>query len=165
MSQTASGGQGVPVEQVKQLIELMEQHGLSELEVRSQGVRIRLRRGGEGGTVNVVPSVALPAAAPAPVSSSAPAPQDKKPAEEQSQYVYIRSPMVGTFYAAPKPGEPPYVQVGDRVQPDTTVCIIEAMKVFNEIQAEVSGRIVEVLVENGEPVEYNQPLFKVDPNG
>ena len=73
--------------------------------------------------------------------------------------------MVGTFYAAPKPGEPPYVQVGDRVQPDTTVCIIEAMKVFNEIQAEVSGRIVEVLVENGEPVEYNQPLFKVDPNG
>ncbi|MGQ9606206.1 MAG: acetyl-CoA carboxylase biotin carboxyl carrier protein, partial [Thermogutta sp.] len=75
----------------------------------------------------------------------------------------IRSPMVGTFYAAPDPDSPPYVKVGDHVGPETVVGIVEAMKVFNELPAEVSGKIVAVLVENGEPVEYGQPLFKVDP--
>jgi acetyl-CoA carboxylase biotin carboxyl carrier protein len=74
----------------------------------------------------------------------------------------ITSPMVGTFYAAPDPDSQPYVQVGDSVGPETTVCIVEAMKVFNEIQAEVSGKVVGVLVENGEPVEFGQPMFKVD---
>ena len=77
----------------------------------------------------------------------------------------IKSPMVGTFYAAPNPESPAYVKVGDHVGPETTVCIVEAMKVFNQIPAEVSGKIVAVLVENGEPVEFGQPLFKVDTRG
>ncbi len=154
-------GEAFRMDRIRQLVELMEQHDLSEVDLRDGHMRIRLRRGPQ-----VVAGPALPgsppAAAPAPAPPSAASPAG---GAEESQYVFIRSPMVGTFYAAPKPEEPPYVKVGDRVTPETTVCIIEAMKVFNEIQAETAGRIVEVLVENGEPVEYNQPLFKVDPNG
>jgi acetyl-CoA carboxylase biotin carboxyl carrier protein len=82
---------------------------------------------------------------------------------DDSKALFIRSPMVGTFYAAANPDSPPFVKVGDRVGPDTTVCIVEAMKVFNEIPAEASGQIVAVLVETGAPVEFGQPLFKLDP--
>ncbi len=84
-------------------------------------------------------------------------------AKADAQLAVIKSPMVGTFFPAPSPDAPPFVKVGDHVGPDTTVCIIEAMKVFNEIPAEISGQIVAVLVENGEPVEFGQPLFKIDP--
>jgi acetyl-CoA carboxylase biotin carboxyl carrier protein len=103
--------------------------------------------------------VALPPASP-PAREAAAAPAEAPPKEEH--VVLIKSPMVGTFYAASDPDSPPYVQVGDPVGPETVVCIVEAMKVFNQIPAEVSGTIVGVLVENGEPVEYGQPLFKVD---
>jgi acetyl-CoA carboxylase biotin carboxyl carrier protein len=95
------------------------------------------------------------------LSPAAPAvPAETKP--DQDYIVPIRSPMVGTFYSAPDPDSPQYAKVGDSVGPETVVCIVEAMKVFNQIQAEVSGKIVAVLVESGEPVEYGQPMFKVD---
>jgi acetyl-CoA carboxylase biotin carboxyl carrier protein len=110
--------------------------------------------------VAAAPVVQRPVAAqpgpPAPESESPPA------APKETHIAVIKSPMVGTFYAAPDPDSPPYVKVGDHVGPDTTVCIVEAMKVFNQIPAELSGRIVAMLVENGAPVEFGQPLFKLD---
>jgi acetyl-CoA carboxylase biotin carboxyl carrier protein len=106
-----------------------------------------------------------PGFAPAAAPSSAASGGEKSaaPAKESNALV-IRSPMVGTFYAAATPETPPFVKVGDQVGPETTVCIVEAMKVFNEIPAECAGRIVAVLAQNGDPVEFNQPLFRVEPN-
>jgi len=150
------------VEKLRQLVELMEEHELNEIDLRQGDTKVQLRRG----TQPVVGPVASPVAgtAPAPaVSDSAPAGEAK--ADEEEHLAVITSPMVGTFYAAPDPGSPPFVKVGDHVGPDTTVCIIEAMKVFNQIPAEVSGKIVAVLAENGEPVEFGQPMFKVDTQG
>jgi acetyl-CoA carboxylase biotin carboxyl carrier protein len=150
------------VRKIRRLVELMKEHDLGEIDLRQGDTRIQLRRG-LGGAVQVSGSptaVFAPAAAPAEpakpqAAAAAPAESDK--------FGVIKSPMVGTFYAAPDPESPPYAKVGDHVGPDTTVCIVEAMKVFNQIPAEVSGKIVAVLVENGEPVEFGQPLFKVDP--
>jgi acetyl-CoA carboxylase biotin carboxyl carrier protein len=139
---------------IRQLVTLMEEHDLHEIDLRQAGTRIRLRRGAE-------PMVtAAPAARAADVSAAA-APAEKPKSDDQ--FAVLRSPMVGTFYISPNPEAPPYVKVGDRVSADTTVCIIEAMKVFNEIPAETAGQIVAVLVENGAPVEFGQPLFKIDP--
>jgi acetyl-CoA carboxylase biotin carboxyl carrier protein len=107
-------------------------------------------------TVNPPPAAVRPAETPV---AEAPA------AKEEGRYAVIKSPMVGTFYSAPDPDSPTYVKVGDHVGPETTVCIVEAMKVFNQIPAEVSGKIVSVLVENGQPVEFGQPLFRIDPLG
>jgi len=159
------------VRKIRRLVELMKEHDLGEIDLRQGDTRIQLRR-----TVAVaapaVPAVAGSAApavghdspAPAP-SPAAQLPKPDKPQAEDENIVIVRSPMVGTFYSAPDPDSPPYVKVGDHVGPETTVCIIEAMKVFNQIPAESSGKIVAVLVENGEPVEYGQPLFKLDPRG
>jgi acetyl-CoA carboxylase biotin carboxyl carrier protein len=140
----------------------MQKGELSDLEVEDtkEGLRLRLRRGGEPvqGAAPVVhvthaggPAPALPAAAPA----AAAAPEAEAPA----QGTPFPSPMVGTYYRSPSPEAEPFVDVGDTVGPETVLCIIEAMKVMNEIKAETSGTIVEVLVENGEPVEFGQPLF------
>ncbi len=151
------------VRKIRRLVELMNEHDLSEMDIRQGDMRIQLRRTGE-------PVVAAPVAPPAPLhpptapvaaspemaSAAAEAPVD------EAHMALVKSPMVGTFYSAPDPDSPTYVKVGDSVGPDTTVCIVEAMKVFNEISAEVSGKVVAVLVENGEPVEYGQALFKVD---
>jgi acetyl-CoA carboxylase biotin carboxyl carrier protein len=153
------------VRKIRRLVELMKEYELSEIDLQQGDTRIQLRRGGE--TVAVVPGVRPAYAAPEPAPQPAESPQaaappavEAKPDEEH--IVPIRSPMVGTFYAAPDPDSPSYVKVGDPVGPETVVCIVEAMKVFNQIPAEVSGKIVAVLVENGEPVEYGQPMFKVD---
>jgi acetyl-CoA carboxylase biotin carboxyl carrier protein len=156
------------VRKIRRLVALMNEHDLSEIDLRQGDMRIQLRRSHEG-----LVAVAPPPSAPsAPVGASrAPAPA---PPPNQASHVpvqntvieehvaLIKSPMVGTFYSAPDPDSPPYVKMGDPVSADTTVCIVEAMKVFNEILAEVSGKIVSVLVENGEPVEFGQPMFKVD---
>lgn len=165
---------------IRELIELMRAHDLSEIDLREGRRQIRLRRGPEQvppATTSAVPfPILMPGLgtpsvpiSPAPASSpptkeaeAAPPPVKEK---EEENIVFIRSPMVGTFYAAPDPDSPPYVKVGDIVGPETVVGIVEAMKVFNEIPAEVSGKIVAVLVENGEPVEYGQPIFKVDTKG
>lgn len=114
-----------------------------------------------------MPPVAAPST-PSPAPESAPAQEAPKAApvaEGSGNYIQIKSPMVGTFYRSPSPEKPPYVNVGDSIQKGTTVCVIEAMKLFNEIESELSGKIVKVLVDDAQPVEYDQPLFLVDPKG
>jgi acetyl-CoA carboxylase biotin carboxyl carrier protein len=148
------------VRKVRKFIELMNEHDLAEIDLRQGDQRIRLRRGPEMVTVASSPAMHPGAAAPSALS-----PGEKKATENASDdaAIMIRSPMVGTFYAAANPDSPPFVKVGDRVGPETTVCIIEAMKVFNEIPAECAGRVVAVLAQNGDPIEFNQPLFRVEP--
>jgi acetyl-CoA carboxylase biotin carboxyl carrier protein len=163
------------VRKIRRLVELMKEHDLGEIDLRQGETRIKLRRMGSAAPLDLPAFVspATPAAgqnSPTPVPAPAPAPapeltQAGKAETDDANIVVIRSPMVGTFYAAPDPDSPPYVKVGDHVGPETTVCIIEAMKVFNQIPAEASGKIVAVLVDSGEPVEYGQPLFKLDTRG
>ena len=151
------------VRKIRRLVELMKEHDLSEMDLRQGEMRIQLRRGGE--PLRAAPQPAVPAPAATPPVAAVPKQAAAKPAESptlEEHLALITSPMVGTFYAGPDPDSPAYVKVGDPVGPETTVCIVEAMKVFNEIPAEVSGKIVAVLVENGEPIEFGQPLFKVD---
>jgi acetyl-CoA carboxylase biotin carboxyl carrier protein len=161
MSDSASdGGDVFDLKKLRQLVVLMNEHDLGEVDLRQGPMRIRLRKKTE---LAAVPVEVRPAttAAPAASGSRPAAPAAAPPSDEH--LVVIKSPIVGTFYAAPSPDAPPFVKVGDHVGKETTVCIIEAMKVFNPIQAETSGQIVSVLVESGAPVEYGQPLFKVDP--
>lgn len=136
---------------IRDLIELMKEHDLSEIDLQQEEQRIRLSRGGQQGT-------SFLAAAPPPAT----APVAALPAAEESHIVLISSPMVGTFYSRPNPNAEPYVKVGDHVDAEKTVCIIEAMKVFNEIPAEIRGQIVAVLAEDEEAVDFGKPLFKVD---
>jgi acetyl-CoA carboxylase biotin carboxyl carrier protein len=165
-----AGTAGVPLNQdifdvrrIRRLVELMKEHDLGEIDLRQGETRIQIRRGaaattsvaGAPVTVAVAPQVVAPVAADAALSAPA----------DAAHVAIIKSPMVGTFYAAPDPDSPPYVKVGDHVGPETTCCIVEAMKVFNQIPTEVSGKIVAVLVENGMPVEFGQPMFKVDTRG
>jgi len=149
------------VRRVRRLVELMKEGDLNEIDIRDADTRIQLRRG----TDPVVAAAAPPAAAvPVPAAAPPPAAADQ-PKIDEAHIAVIKSPIVGTFYAAPNPESPPFVKVGDHVGPETSVCIVEAMKVFNQIPAEVSGKITSVLVENGQPVEFGQPLFKVDTRG
>ena len=143
---------------IRRFVELMKEHDLSEIDIREGEVRIRLRRG----AAEPIVTMAAPRTAALPVPAAAPAESAKA---DESHIALIISPLVGTFYTSANPDTPPYVKVGDHVGPETTVCIVEAMKVFNQIQAEVSGKIQAVLVENGQPVEFGQPLFKVDTRG
>jgi acetyl-CoA carboxylase biotin carboxyl carrier protein len=163
---TANSG-AVPVDvfdvrKVRKFIELMNEHDLAEMDLRQGDQRIRLRRGPE--TVTVATAPALPTGAAAFSGGHGAAAKETAASADEGNAVLIRSPMVGTFYAAANPESPPFVKVGDQIGPETTVCIIEAMKVFNEIPAECSGRIVVQLVQNGDPVEFGQPLFRVEPN-
>jgi acetyl-CoA carboxylase biotin carboxyl carrier protein len=144
------------LERIRRLVELMEEHGLSEVDLRQEGQRIRLRRG-----TNAEASSAPPPALPSHPANPIPLVTEGHRVEDEN-IVLIRSPMVGTFYTRPNPDAETFVKVGDRVTPQTTVCVIEAMKVFNEIPAEISGEIVAVLADNEEAVEYGKPLFKVD---
>ena len=150
------------VRKIRRLVELMNEHDLNEIDLSQGDMRIQLRRSSEPPAVvaAVGPAVAAPPPS-VPSGSTAAAPAAETPPAEE-QIAVIKSPMVGTFYAASDPDSPPYAKVGDHVGPETTVCIVEAMKVFNEIPAEVAGKIVAVLIENGEPVEFGQPMFKVD---
>ncbi len=143
---------------IKKLIELLEESNLTEMEIKEGEESIRLSRmslvvpQSAAGTTGVAPLVS-PSSAPLPVDSAAPA------AAEIPEGHQIRSPMVGSFYAAPKPGAKPFVQVGGKVQVGDTLCVIEAMKIFNQIEADKSGTVVAVLKENGDPVEYGETLF------
>lgn len=153
MTDELNGG-AFDLERIRSLIDLMIEHELGEIDLRNAEHRIRLRRGGAP-----VPSIA-PIAAPSVPAPAAPTSDSS--AEDEGQFVYVNSPMVGTFYSKPNPEAPPYIKLGDYVDKDTTVCIVEAMKVMNEIQAEVSGRVVAVLVEDEEPVDVGKPLFKIE---
>lgn len=160
-SNAGSGSQEVfDVRKIRRFVELMNEHELTELDLRQGDQRIRMRRGPEVVTVSGAgaPTAypAAPAAAPAESGGEAP---PAKSADADARY--ITSPMVGTFYSAANPESPAFVQVGDQVGPETTVCIVEAMKVFNEIPAGLSGKIAAVLLENGDPVEFGQPLFQL----
>ena len=152
------------LEQIKAIITMMKDNDLSEFSIEHDGLKIRIKRGPEGvqQTVTTVPVVAaapaLAPAAPVPAANSEAAPAQQVPAADLK---HITSPMVGTFYRAPSPEAPPYVEVGAQVDEETVVCIIEAMKVMNEIKAEVKGVITEMLVENAKPVEFGQKLFAV----
>jgi acetyl-CoA carboxylase biotin carboxyl carrier protein len=152
----------VDLKDIKAIIDLMKKNSVSEFEMEKQDFKIRLKRGSNGGGVPAyedAPAVAYapPPAIPASVAAPAPAPA---PASTE---VEIKSPMIGTFYRAPSPESAPYIEVGTEVNADTVVCIIEAMKVMNEIKAESKGVITQVLVENGKPVEFGQPLFNLRP--
>ncbi|MCS6771018.1 MAG: acetyl-CoA carboxylase biotin carboxyl carrier protein [Kiritimatiellae bacterium] len=163
------------IKDIKRILELMKENDISEFELAEQGFRLTLKRrlGGEPHVVLAAPvtpqgapaiqPAALPQAAPAP-AASAPAPTPAAaPAEAPSNLVEIKSPMVGTFYRAPSPEAEPFVSVGKEIEEDSVVCIIEAMKVMNEIKAEVKGVVRKILVENATPVEFGQPLFLVEP--
>jgi len=154
-----SGPQVFDVDRVRQLIELMNEHQLNEIDLRQMDRRIRLRRGAPAIPAPLHPPAGYHPPAPAH-STAAPA---VAPAVEISNAIFIKSPMVGTFYSKPKPTAAPYIKIGDVVQPDTIVCLVEAMKTFNELPAGVSGKVVEMLVKEEEPVDVNKPLFKVIP--
>ena len=148
---------------IKAIIDLMKKNSVSEFELEKQDFKIKLKRGVNGGGAVVyeeTPTVtyAAPTVLAAPVANIPPA----APSAASSE-VEIKSPMIGTFYRAPSPESAPYVEVGAEVNADTVVCIIEAMKVMNEIKAETKGVVTQVLVENAKPVEFGQPLFKVRP--
>jgi acetyl-CoA carboxylase biotin carboxyl carrier protein len=142
------------------LVELMEKHGLTEISLQRGDEKWRLRRGME---TNASPmTYSQPAQVPATTPAASAAPTGGAPAAPRNDgTVTINSPTVGTFYSSPTPDDPPFVSVGSAVFPETVVCIVEAMKVFNQIPAEVSGTVVEILVKNGDSVEFGQPLFRV----
>jgi acetyl-CoA carboxylase biotin carboxyl carrier protein len=158
------------LKQIKQIIDLMKRSELSEFEFEEEGFKIKIKRGAAGLPVVTAAPLASQAyhtqgapAEAAPISSkqSAGAGASATAGSEETGFAYVKSPMVGTFYRSPSPENPSFVDVNAKVEEKTVVCIIEAMKIMNEIQAEAKGTIVEVLVENGQPVEYGQRLFKV----
>ncbi|HVP13103.1 MAG TPA: acetyl-CoA carboxylase biotin carboxyl carrier protein [Phycisphaerae bacterium] len=155
------------IEEIKTLTDLMIENDLSEIMIRDGDKRIVLRRGAAGGHVrsqapSVAPVVIAAPVAVDPAAAPAAAPAES-PAAKQDNLVAIKSPMVGTFYASPDPDSPPFVQIGDELNPETVVCIIEAMKVFNEIKAEATGIVESIEVENGQAVEFGQIIMKVRP--
>lgn len=157
--------------QIQELIKFVAKSGVSEVEIEQKDFKITIKTpaGKKEVPVQVVAQpVALPAAAPAPAATPVPAaaPAPAAPAAApaaESKYITIKAPMIGTFYRSAGPGKPVFVNVGDEVKPGKTICIIEAMKLFNEIESDVAGKIVKVLVDDAKPVEYDQPLFLVDP--
>jgi len=167
-------------DEIRELVKIVEESNIAELELSRWGQKVRIRKvlsnsSYNSGTGHIpVPAASMPAAPtpgvtptptppiPAAPTMAAPAPALRPAVKEEKEIIEVRSPMVGTFYRAPAPDADPYVEVGDLIAPGQVLCIIEAMKLMNEIEAEVSGRIVEVCVENGQPVEYNQALFRVE---
>ena len=164
------------VQEIREIIRLIDQTSIDEFVFEKEGTRLEIKRGMAKGSQNFPSATAQdavkePVAAvepPTPASAPEPAPaqpsETKAPAaQDEESYQKVTSPMVGTFYKASSPDDDPFVKVGDKVGKESVVCIVEAMKLFNEIEAEVSGEIVEVLVEDGQLVEYGQPLFLVKP--
>jgi acetyl-CoA carboxylase biotin carboxyl carrier protein len=151
------------LKQIKQIIELMKRSELTEFAVEEEGFKLKIRRGTNGLPVVSTARASNPpfvtGDTAAPVSGAAPA--TPTAAKEEAGVSYIKSPMVGTFYRAASPESKPFAEPGTKVVENTVVCIIEAMKIMNEIQAETKGTVLEVLVENGQPVEYGQRLFKI----
>lgn len=160
------------IQEIREIIKLVDASTIDEFVYEAEGSKVKLKKN-QAGTVVVEPKTAAPvveqAKPAAPVAAAAPAPAKEEvkaeapaaPVANDADLHKITSPMVGTFYAAPSPDSPAYVKVGDKVGDDTIVCIVEAMKLFNEIEAEIKGEIVEVLVKDGQLVEYGQPLFLV----
>lgn len=165
------------IKEIQELIKFVSKSGVSEVEIESKGFKLTIktppyRRNGQP-EMQLVQAVQPAVPAPQPVAVAAPvqvAPQPTaetpapKAADDTASYEEIKSPMIGTFYRSSSPEKPPFVSVGDEVKKGDVLCIIEAMKLFNEIEAEVSGKVVKVLVDDSSPVEYDQPLFLIEPH-
>jgi acetyl-CoA carboxylase biotin carboxyl carrier protein len=154
------------IKQIQDLIRFVSKSGVNEVSIEQEGFKITIKTNQAATFVNAtIPEMHQVAAAPS--INAAPAPAAPAPAAEPvadtSKYITVKSPMIGTFYRSASPEKPIFVNVGDEIKPGTVLCIIEAMKLFNEIESEVSGRIVKILVDNASPVEYDQPLFLVEP--
>lgn len=163
------------IQEIREIIKLIDQTGIEEFKYKTEEGEIKLKKGGAVQVTETVPAAqvavapapapAAPAAQPAAVSKEEPKQQEATPAaaSQDENLLEVKSPMVGTFYKSPSPDAPAFVSVGDKVKPDSVVCIVEAMKLFNEIEAEMNGEIAQILVEDGQLVEYGQPLFLVKP--
>ena len=150
--------------ELKDLIEFLIEKDITEFELERGDVKVRIRRGGEAAAApQFVPMAGAPAPGPAPVAAVPPAPATGAPPVEEAGLHSVKSPIVGTFYESPSPGSPPFVKVGDTVEAGQVLCIIEAMKLMNEIEAEVAGSVAEIFVQNATPVEFGQPLFRIEP--
>jgi len=148
------------IKEIKELLELMAEHNVGEIEIEKDNAKIKLRKMANGGIVmQSAPQVMVAPAIKAPVLAEVPAVAAQPAAEEG--VTIVRSPMVGTFYASPAPDQPTYVSVGKAVKDGDVLCIIEAMKLMNEIKSELSGTVIEIMVQNGQTVEYDQPILKI----
>ena len=147
------------LKEIQNLIKFVAKSGASEVKLEMDDVKITIRTGSENDTT-IVQHAPAPAPAAAPQEASAPAAS----ANDDSKYITIKSPIIGTFYRKPSPDKPVFVEVGTEIKEGDVLCVIEAMKLFNEIESEVSGKIVKVLVDDSSPVEFDQPLFLVDPS-
>ena len=150
------------IERIRNLVELMKEHDLSEIDLRHSSRRIRVRRGQEA-TITQMPAM-MPAAAQPAMPAPAPAAAEPEAPADDDNASYIKSPMVGTFYTSPKPGSPTFINIGDHVQADTIVCLVEAMKMFNEIPAGIAGKVTALVATNEEPVDVGKPLFRIIPD-
>lgn len=155
---------------IESLIKFVQSSGVAEVSLEQKDIKITIKTTHGQVATHVMPAApAMPqviaAPAPAPVATAAPSPAAPAPkSSDESKYITVKSPMIGTFYRSSSPDKPAFVNVGDEIKAGKVLCIIEAMKLFNEIESEVSGKIVKVLVDNATPVEYDQPLFLVDPS-
>lgn len=158
------------IKEIQNLIKFVAKSGASEVKLEMDDIKITIKTGSESDTtiVHQIPAAQMPIAAAAPVAAPAPAvaaPVAAAPAAtEDSKYITIKSPIIGTFYRKPAPDKPLFVEVGQTIAEGDVLCVIEAMKLFNEIESEVSGKIVKILVDDSSPVEFDQPLFLVDPS-
>jgi acetyl-CoA carboxylase biotin carboxyl carrier protein len=153
------------LKEIQALIRFVAKSGANEVSLETEDFKITIKTGGEAAEQQptfiqaMAPQAAMPvAAAPAPAAAAPAA------SEDNSNYITVKSPMIGTFYRSPSPDQDAFVKVGDEIAPGDVICIVEAMKLFNEIESEVSGKIVKVLVDDQSPIEYDQPLFLVDPS-
>ncbi len=161
------------IKEIQSLIKFVAKSGASEVKLETPELKITIRTGpsGSGSETTVVQQIPV-AAAPVPIPAAAPAAPEPVPAqpaaasteEEDSKYITIKSPIIGTFYRKPSPDKPAFVEVGAVISQGDVLCVIEAMKLFNDIESEVSGKIVKILVEDSSPVEFDQPLFLIDPS-
>ena len=157
------------LKEIQALIKFVAKSGAQEVSLETEDFKINIKTGSDAEQPTIIQAMApqapvAMAAAPAAAAPAAAAPAAEAPADDDSNYITVKSPMIGTFYRSASPEADPFVKVGDEVKPGDVVCIIEAMKLFNEIESEVSGKIVKVLVDDQTPVEYDQPLFLVDPS-
>jgi len=162
------------IEEIKDLIKLVSKSGIGKVQIEREGFKIVIKGGNVSGNdpvyvqapqpIAVQPMTSTPMAVSAPNPAATPSVPVVTETNDDSKYITIKSPMIGTFYRTPGPDKDPFVNVGSTIQKGDKLCIIEAMKTFNEIEAEVSGKIVKVLVDNSSPVDYDQPLFLVDPS-
>ena len=159
------------LKEIQNLIRFVAKSGASEVKLETGDVKITIRTGSGKAETTIIQQpqqvavpTPVPVETPAPAAPAQEAPAEKGKGDDTSKYIEIKSPIIGTLYRKPSPDKPAFVKVGDTISAGDTVCIIEAMKLFNEVESEVSGKIVKVLVEDSSPVEFDQPLFLVDPS-